>query len=79
MTRTELYNWAMSQMREAARMRDVATGMLEVAAGTFDEAACAPSGSVDESDRCEGGREALQRMEPEMPVGRMAHGITVGG
>ena len=71
MTPAELREWAMQMIRDAARERDFAMGVLEVVAGMFDESKCQPPGSAGESDLCEGAREALQRLAQPEPAGRM--------
>lgn len=79
MTYASVRDWAMGMIRDGSRQRDCGMAALAVLAGSFDEAACAPPGSADESDDCECAREAMQRMEQPEPVGRVAHGTTVGG
>jgi hypothetical protein len=74
MTPAEVREWAMGMIRDAARERDFAMGVLAVLAGSFDEAKCGPPGSAQESDECEGGREAMLRLGQPEPAGRVSHG-----
>jgi hypothetical protein len=76
MTRDDLMAYA---DRVTAESPAHGIGMHAVLAGAFDESRCAPQGHVDESSYCEGARDALQLLDESEPVGRIAHGQSVGG
>jgi hypothetical protein len=76
MTRDDLMAYADRVMMESPAH---GIGMHAVLAGAFDEALCGPRGSVWESSYCEGARDALDLLDEGEPVGRVAHGQSVGG
>jgi hypothetical protein len=76
MTRDELIAYADRVMAESPAH---GIGMHAVLGGWFDEATCGPAGTIWETDVCEGGRDALALLDEGEPVGRVAHGQSVGG
>ena len=79
MTVEEVRQWAADSVANGEEPIAFYLGALDATRGEFNEADCAAAGFWDETPYCEGGREALLRMEQTTPAGRMAHGTIVGG
>lgn len=77
MGRSDLLAWGRTEFARATdpRDRDYYAGVIDLATGTFDSSRClhwrVPR---DEPEYCEGGRDAIRRLQPQPAVGRLRHG-----
>ena len=79
MTIDEVRAWAANHIMLGKEPVAFYFGVLDATRGEFDESQCEPAGFAGKTEYCAGGREALLRLEQPEPVGRVAHGTTVGG
>lgn len=73
MDANDIAQWAIDGL-DSGQNNAFYTGALLAVLGEMDLSGCAPAGSLEETDACEGAREALQRLQPASRARRLMHG-----